>query len=150
MYEFFYGLFQNLIQALRTFFAWLVSLLQGFFEAIKSVLVAIFKPVVAFFLGIAYLLQKCFYIVVLVVQVIFGLFKVVIGVILGVFNTFAQLLAFGGSTEYYYMPEAYRPGWDAVTGVLSSTGVHTIAVIMTVFVWIITAYAVIRIAGGDS
>lgn len=149
MYEFFQGLFQNVISILYVFFTWIGSTLESFFGALKTVLVTLFQPVVAFFLGIAYLLSKCFYIAVLVVQVIFGLFKVVLGVIMGVFNTFAQLLGFSGSTDYYYLPTAYQPGWSAVTDVLNSTGVHTIAILMTVFVWLITAYAVIRIAGGE-
>ncbi|HHV76206.1 MAG TPA: hypothetical protein GXX39_02385 [Syntrophothermus lipocalidus] len=149
MYEFFHSLLEHVVNALGTFFAWLGNLLQGLFNALKSVLIAIMQPLVAFFTGLAYLLGKCFYIVVLVVQVIFGLFKVVGAVILGVFNTFAQLLSFGGSTDYYYLPDAYRTGWDGVTGFLASTGVHTIAIIMTVFVWLMTAYALMRIAGGD-
>lgn len=149
MYEFFQSLLEKVVNALGTFFAWIGTLLQGLFNALKTVLVTIMHPLVAFFTGIAYLLSKCFYIVVLVVQVIFGVFKVVIGITLGVFNTFAQLLSFSGSTDHYYLPEAYRQGWNAVADVLSSTGVHTIAVIMTVFVWLMTAYAVMRIAGGD-
>lgn len=149
MYEFFQGLFQNGISALYTLFTWIGSLLESFFSALKTVLVTLFQPVIAFFLGIAYMLAKCFHIAVLVVQVIFGLFKVVFSVILGVFNTFAQLLGFSGNTDYYYLPNAYQPGWNAVADVLNHTGVHTIAVLMTVFVWLITAYAVIRIAGGD-
>ncbi|ADI02562.1 hypothetical protein [Syntrophothermus lipocalidus] len=149
MYEFLHSLLEHVVNVLGTFFAWLGNLLQALFNALKSVLIAIMQPLVAFFTGIAYLLSKCFYIVVLVVQVIFGLFKLIGAVILGVFNTFAQLLSFGGSTDYYYLPDAYRTGWDGVTGFLASTGVHTIAVIMTVFVWLMTAYALIRIAGGD-
>lgn len=149
MYEFSQSLLEKVVNALGTFFAWIGTLLQGLFNALKTVLVTIMHPLVAFFTGIAYLLSKCFYIVVLVVQVIFGVFKVVIGITLGVFNTFAQLLSFSGSTDHYYLPEAYRQGWNAVADVLSSTGVHTIAVIMTVFVWLMTAYAVMRIAGGD-
>ncbi len=149
MYEFFHGLFQNGINVIWSFFSWIGNVLETLFGALKTVLITLFQPVIAFFLGIAYLLTKCFYIAVLVVQVIFGLFKVVLGVILGVFNTFAQLLGFSGSTDYYYLPNAYQPGWNAVTDILSSTGVHTIAILMTVFVWLITAYAVIRIAGGE-
>ena len=149
MYEFFQGLFQYGVNSLYTLFTWIGSLIESFFGALKTVLITLFQPVIAFFLGIAYLLAKCFHIAVLVVQVIFGLFKVVFGVILGIFNTFAQLLGFSGSTDYYYLPNAYQPGWNAVTEMLSSTGVHTIAILMTVFVWLITAYAVIRIAGGD-
>lgn len=149
MYEFFEGLFQNVIDALGIFFAWVGSLLQGFFEAIKSVIITLFKPLIVFFSGLAYLIGKCFYIVVLVVQVIFGIFKVLGGVIAGVFNTFSQLLGFSGSTGYYYMPDAYQQGWNTVVSFMNNTGLNTIAVIMTVFIWVITAYAVIRIAGGE-
>lgn len=149
MYEFFQGLFQSGLNGIRTLFIWLGLFIESFFGALKNVLITLFQPVVTFILGLIYLLTKVFHIVVLVVQVIFGLFKVVFGVILGVFNTFAQLLGFRGSTDYYYLPEAYHTGWNAVTDMLNSTGVHTIAILMTVFVWLITAYAVIRIAGGD-
>ncbi len=149
MFEFFEKLFQYLVIALRGFFSWIGDLFQGLFEGIKSIFVALFKPIILFFKGLAYLLGKCFYIAVLVIQVIFGIFKLLGAVIIGVFNTFSQLLGFSGSTGHFYMPGAYQQGWDAVAGFLNSTGFSTIAVIMTVFIWLMTAYAVIRIAGGE-
>lgn len=149
MFEFFHRLFQNLINAFRDFFSWIGTLFQNMFEAIKSMFAALFKPIILFFKGFAYLLGKCFYIAVLVIQVIFGIFKLLGAVILGVFNTFSQLLGFSGSTGHFYMPGAYQHGWDTVTGFLNSTGFSTIAVIMSVFIWLMTAYAVIRIAGGE-
>lgn len=149
MFEFFEALFRNLVQAFRSFFSWLGNLFQSFFNAIKELFAALFKPVILFFKGLFYLLEKCFYIVVLVIQVIFGIFKLLGAVILGVFNTFSQLLDFSGSTSHYYVPGAYQQGWDTVARFLNSTGFSTIAVIMTVFIWLMTAYAVIKIAGGE-
>ncbi len=149
MFEFFEALFRNLVQAFKSFFSWLGHVLQSFFNGIKELFAALFKPVILFFKGLFYLLEKCFYIVVLVIQVVFGIFKLLGAVILGVFNTFAQLLGFTGSTSHYYIPGAYHQGWDSVVGFLNSTGISTIAVLMTVFIWLMTAYAVIRIAGGE-
>ncbi len=149
MYEFFETLFGYLVQILQTFFSWLGDLCRGFFDSIKEVLIILLKPILLFFKGLFYLLEKCFDIVVLVVQVIFGIFKVLGSVVLGVFNTFSQLLSYSGSTSHYYMPGAYQQGWDSVTGFLNSTGFSTIAAVMCVFIWLMTAYAVIRIAGGE-
>lgn len=149
MYEFFQSLFQHLINAFHSFFTWLGNVFHNFFEAIKNLFAALFKPVINFFQGIFYLLGKCFYIAVLVIQVIFGIFKVIGAVITGAIHTFSQLLSFGGSTSYYHMPGAYQQGWSTVVSFVNSTGMSTIAVIMTVFVWLMTAYAVIKIAGGE-
>lgn len=149
MYEFFYGLFQNLVNAFRSFFTWVGGLFQGLFEGIRNIFIALLKPVVLFFKGFFYMLGKCFYIVVLVIQVVFGLFKVVGAVTAGAFNTFAQLLNFSGSTGHYYLPGAYQQGWSSVTNFFNSTGFSTIALIMAAFIWLMTAYAVIRIAGGE-
>lgn len=143
------GFFSNLIDALRGFFSWLGDILIGIYEAIKAFFAKLFEPIILFFQGIFYLLTKCFQIVILVVQVIIGIFKLIGAVIVGIFNTFSQLMGFSGSTSHYYMPSAYQQGWDNVAGFFNSTGFSTIAVIMTTFIWLITAYAVIRIAGGE-
>ena len=143
------GFFRDLIDALGDFFSWLGDLLVDIFNAIKSFFAELFEPVILFFKGVVYLLTKCFQIVILVIQVIFGIFKLIGAVIEGIFNTFSQLLGYDGSTSHYYMPSAYSQGWDTVAGFFNSTGFSTIAVIMTVFIWMVTAYAVLRIAGSD-
>lgn len=148
MYEFFHGLFEYLLNGVGLAIAWLGSLLGGMFNGLKSVLVALLEPILILVDGIYYLLTNCFSIVILIVQLIFGLFKVLGAVIAGVYNTFAQLLGYSGSTSYYYMPGAYQPGWNVVSNFLDSTGFSTIALIMAAFIWLMTAYAVIRIAGG--
>lgn len=149
MYEFFHGLFQGFLDKLLGFFTWLGTLFQGMFQGIEELFTALFKPIIVFLNGIFYLLTQCFYIVVLVVQVVFGIFKVLGAVIAGIFNTFSQLLSFTGGTGHYSMPSEYQQGWGIVTDFLNSTGFSTIAVIMTAFIWMMTAYAVIRIAGGE-
>lgn len=147
MYEFFKGLFDGLLGGIGSFFTWLGSLLGSMFNGLKSILIALFEPILIFLDGFVYLLTKCFSIVTLVVQLVFGMFKVLGGVIAGAFNTFSQLLNYSGSKSYHYMPEAYRPGWNVVKTFLDSTGLGTIALILCVFIWLATAYAVIRIAG---
>lgn len=149
MFEGIRGLFRNLIDALGNFFSWLGDILHGIFEAIKGFFSRLFEPIILFFKGFFYLLSKCYQIVILVVQVIFGIFKLIGAVIVGIFNTFSQLMGFSGSTGHFYMPSSYQQGWDTVAGFFNSTGFSTIAVIMTVFIWLLTAYAVIRIAGGE-
>ncbi|WP_406677650.1 hypothetical protein [Moorella sp. ACPs] len=124
-------------------------MISNLWEALKQFVVALFQPFLWLVTGFTYLLSKCFDIVVLVIQILFGLFKLVGSVIAGVFNTFGQLLGFSGSTQYYYMPGAYQGGWNAVGDFLNQTGFNTIAVIMAVFIWLMTAYAIIKIAGGD-
>lgn len=149
MFEFFQSLAQNIVNGIDQMFAWLGGIFSSLWNSFKEFIAALFRPLLLFFQGIWYLLTKCFDIVVLVIQVVFGLFKVVISVIFGIFNTFAQLLGFSGSTDYYYMPGAYQQGYYGVSGFLNQTGISTIALIFAVFIWIMTAYAIIRIAGGE-
>lgn len=149
MYEFFQSLFQYIANFIIGIAHWFGQLLTNLWEGFKQFIALIFRPLLLFFQGLWYLLEKCFDIVVLAVQVIFGLFKVMGSIILGVFHTFAGLMGFSGRTDYYYLPQVYQQGWDGVFNFLSVTGVNTIALIMAVFVWLLTAYAVIRIAGGE-
>ncbi|MDD2230791.1 MAG: hypothetical protein PHY48_15500 [Candidatus Cloacimonetes bacterium] len=149
MYEFFQGIGQNIVNSIQVVIWWLASFFQDIWQGFKDFVVAIFKPLILFVQGLWYLLEKCFDIVVLSVQCVFGLFKVLGSVIFGVFNTFAQLLGFSGSTDYYYMPGAYQQGFDGVSNFFSQTGLNVVATIMMAFIWILTAYALIRIAGGE-
>jgi hypothetical protein len=149
MFEFFQSLAQNIINGIGQMFSWLGGVFSSLWNWFKEFIAAIFRPLLLFFQGIWYLLTKCFDIVVLAVQVIFGLFKVIMSVIVGIFHTFAGLLGFSGSSDYYYMPDAYSHGYNVVAEFLNQTGLSTIASIMIVFIWIATAYAVIRIAGAE-
>jgi hypothetical protein len=149
MFEFLQNLGQNIMNGIVAVFTWLGNFISDLWNGFKNFIAAIFRPLLLFFNGLWYLLTKCFDIVVLSVQVIFGLFKVVWSVIAGIFHTFATLMGFSGSADYYYMPGAYQQGYDGVSGFLNQTGLNTIALIMMAFLWIITAYAVIKIAGGE-
>lgn len=148
MFEFLQSLGQNIINGIGQMFAWLAGIFSSLWDSLKEFFAALFRPLLLFFQGVLYLLTKCFDIVVLAVQVIFGLFKVLMSIIAGILNTFAGLMGFSGSTDYYYMPDAYQHGYNGVVNLLNQTGISTIATIMAVLVWMITAYAVIRIAGG--
>jgi len=148
MFEFFQSIFQKLGDAFASAFSWLGNLLASIFNAIKSFFATLFAPIILFFKGLFYVLERCFDIVVLVVQCIFGLFKVIGSVIVGIFHTFSQLMGFSGSTGYYHVPTAYDNGFDAVGNFMAQTGLNSIALIMAAFVWMLAAYAVIRIAGG--
>lgn len=149
MYEFFQSLGQSIVNAIVSIFTWLGNLLKDIFNGLKHFVAELFKPLILFFQGLWYLITKCFDIIVLVVQVVFGLFKVVGSIIAGIFHTFASMLGFTGSTDYYYMPDAYHEGYYGVAGFLNKTGLNTIALIMMAFLWILTAYAIIKIAGGE-
>lgn len=149
MFEFLQGLGQNILNGIGQMFAWLAGLFGNLWDSFKEFIAAIFRPLLLFFQGIWYMLTKCFDIVVLAVQVIFGLFKVLGSIIAGIFNTFAGLLGFSGTTDYYYMPDAYHYGYNGVVNLLNQTGISVIATIMAVLIWMITAYAVIRIIGGE-
>jgi len=149
MYEFFQSLGQRVVDGITSIAHWFGQLFTGIWEGFKQFLALIFRPLLLFFQGLWYLLEKCFDIVVLVIQVIFGLFKVFGSIVLGVLSTFSQLLGFSGRTDYYHLPQAYQGGWEGVFNFLNTTGINTIALIMAVFVWLLTAYAVIKVAGGE-
>jgi len=149
MFEFLQSLGQNIVNGFNYIVQWVGSIFISIFNALKEFIATIFRPLILFFNSLWYLLEKCFDIIVIAIQVIFGLFKVMGAVIYGAINTFSQLIGFSGSTDYYYIPEAYKNGFDSVTSFLGQTGLNTIAIIMTVFIWMLTAYAVIRIAGGE-
>lgn len=149
MYTFFQSLFQWLLNGIISIAQWFGSIFTGFFNAIKSFLTALFGPVILLLGGIWYLITSLFNIVVLIVKVVLGLLGVVTAIVGGVFNTFSGLMGFSGSTSYYALPSAYQQGFSAVTGLMSQTGFNTLAYIMASFVWMGTAYAVIKIAGGQ-
>lgn len=149
MYEFFQSLGQHILNGIINIAHWFSQLIQNIWDAFKQFIAMIFQPLLLFFQGLWYLITKVFDIVVLAVQVIFGLFKVVWSIVAGIFHTFAGLMGFSGSTDYYYLPGAYQQGWDGVAGFFLKTGLNTIALVACVFVWILTAWAVIKIAGGE-
>lgn len=149
MFEFFQGLGQNIIGAIVSIFSWLGNFISDLFDGFKEFTAAIFRNLLLFFNGIWYLLTKCFDIVVLSVQVVLGLFKVLMSIIVGIFHTFTTLLGFSGSSDYFYLPLVYQKGYSGVADFLDQTGINTMALIMVVFIWIATAYAIIRIAGGE-
>lgn len=149
MYQFFQTLAQKILNGIISIAHWFGNLFSNIWEAFKHFLAQLFETIILFFKGVWYLIEKVFDIVVLVVQVIFGLFKVVWGVVSGIFHTFSTLLSYHGSTDYYRIPSAYRHGWEGVTSFFGQTGFNTVAIILLVFVWMLTAFAVIKIAGGD-
>ena len=149
MYTFFQSLFQFLLNGIISIAQWFGSIFTGFFNAIKSFLTSLFGPVILFVGGIWYLITSIFNIIVLIVRVVLGLLGVVTAIVEGVLNTFSGLMGFSGSTSYYALPSAYQQGFNAVTGFISNSGFNTLAYIMATFIWMATAYAVIRIAGGN-
>lgn len=149
MYTFFQTLFQYLLNGIISVAQWFGNIFTGFFNAIKNFFTALFGPIILLIGGIWYLITSIFNIIVLVIKVILGLLGVVVAVISGVINTFSGLMGFSGSTAYYAIPSSYQQGFNAVTGFFSNTGFNTIAYIMAAFVWMATAYAVIKIAGGN-
>lgn len=149
MYAFFQSLFQNLLNSIISLAQWFGGIFTGLFNAIKSFFTTLFGPIILLVGGIWYLITSLFSIIVLIIQVVLGLLGVVVAVIGGVINTFSGLLGFSGSTAYYALPSAYQQGFSAVTGFISNSGFNTIAYIMAAFVWMATAYAVIKIAGGN-
>ena len=128
---------------------WLGGLIKNVFIDLKTVLVTLLKPIIVFINGIVYLLTKIFDIVILIIQVIFGLFKAVGGVITGIINTLTALKSYTGTTSYYNLPSSYNEGWHGVFDILNNAGFNTLALIMMFFVWVLTAYAIIKIAGGE-
>jgi len=149
MYEFFKSLFQSLLNGIISIAQWFGSIFTGFFNAIKSLLINLFEPIVLFIGGIWYLITSIFSVIVLIVKVVLGLLGVVYAIVGGVFSTFSGLLGFAGSTDNFVIPDAYQQGFSAVIGFISNSGFNTLAYIMASFVWLGTAYAVIKIAGGQ-
>lgn len=149
MFVFFQSLFQSLLNGINSGLQWFGGIFTGFFDGIKNFFTNLFGPIVYFLLGLGYLFSSIFNIIVLTVQVVLGLLGVILAVVGGVINTFSGLMGFSGSTSYYVLPSAYQQGFTAVTGFLSNSGFNTLAYIMASFIWMGTAYAVIKIAGGN-
>lgn len=149
MFEYFQSLGQSLLNGIISIANWFGGLFVGLFNGLKNFITTLFSPLILFVQGIWYLITSLFNIVILVIQVVQGLFYVVGGVIGGILNTFSQLMGFSGSTSYYYLPSAYSQGFSSVTGFLNQTGFNSMAYIAAFFIWMLTAYAVIRIAGGE-
>ncbi|EGW40146.1 hypothetical protein [Desulfosporosinus sp. OT] len=149
MYAFFQSIFQGLLNGLISIAHWFGSIILGLFNAIKSFFTALFGPIILLLGGIWYLITNIFEVIVLIIKVVIGLLSVVFAIFGGVLNTFSGLMGFSGSTSYYALPGAYQQGFNTVTGFISQTGFNTIAYIMATFVWLATAYAVIKIAGGN-
>ena len=149
MYDFFQSIFQWLLNGIISIAHWFGGIITGLFNGIKAFFAALFGPIILLLGGIWYLITSVFNIIVLIVRVVLGLLGFVTAIVGGVFNTFSGLMGYSGSTSYYALPSAYSQGFNAVTGVLNQTGFNTIAYIMATFVWMATAYAVIKIAGGQ-
>lgn len=149
MFDFFESLGQRILDGIGNASQWFGSLSVGFFEGLKGFITTLFSPLILLVEGIWYLISNLFDIVVLVIQVIIGLFYVLTGVTGGIFITFGQLMSFTGSTNNYILPSEYQQGLSFFTDFMSQSGLNNIAYIMAVFVWLLTAYAVIRIASGD-
>lgn len=153
MWQFFQDLAQAFMDRIGDALSWLGMVWTDLFNALKQFFALLLAPLLSLVKGILYLLQQSFVVVVLVVQVVFGLFELLGGIIVGIFSTFGQLLAYAGSgtggEEYYYLPSAYQEGWRMVADYLNTTGFGTLALVLAVFVWLVTAYGVIRIVGGE-
>lgn len=149
MYEFFRSLGQHILNGVLAGIKWIASVLVCLWNAFKEFMGDFFEIIILVFKGFWYLIESIFSIVVLVIQVVLGLFKLVLAVVSGIFQTFYNLLTFSGSTSHYQLPSAYQQGFNSVTGFFGTTGFNTIAAIALVFVWIVTAFAVIKIAGGE-
>lgn len=149
MYNFFQSLSQGLFNGISAIANWFGGLLSNLFGGLKDFITSLFAPLILLFQGIWYLITSIFTVVVLVIQVILGLFYVAAGIIGGIFTTFSSLMGFTGSTSYYYLPSAYQQGFNSVTDVLNQSGFNTLAYIVAAFVWMMTAYALIKIVGGE-
>lgn len=155
IYYFFNGLFSNLFSFLSNLGSEIVDgisslanflgrTLNNLFEALKQVLVWLFQPIYDLIMGFVYLLIKIGELLIFIVRIIARLFQIAEEIISEIYNT---LLGFSytGSTNYYHIPSAYNDLFQQVTGFFNQTGFNTIAYIMAVFVWILAAYAAIKI-----
>jgi len=120
------GLLEKLLNAIITFFSY------------------IFRPILDIIMGLWFFLQQLFNVIILIIMIIARLFQIVgqlISEVMGVIFGFN----YTGSYSYYNIPNAYQSGFYSVLSFLDETGFSKIALIAAFFIWICTAYAVIKI-----
>jgi hypothetical protein len=159
MFEFFGGLFINMLNwfgqklnDLGEFFGGAIGklgnliggLLEKLFQGIVNVLSFLFRPILDVLMGIWFFIQQLFNIVILVIKIIVRLFQIIGELINEVIRAIFGL-NYTGSQAYYRLPNAYQSGFLSVVEFLDETGFSKIALIFAFFIWIATAYAVVKI-----
>lgn len=120
------------------------GLLEKLLQGIVNVLSFLFRPILDILMGIWFFIQQLFNVVILVIQIIVRLFQIVGQMISEVISAIFGF-KYTGSQVYYRLPNAYESGFMAVINFLDETGFSKIALIFAFFIWIMTAYAVIKI-----
>lgn len=151
----FYGIiswFGNKLDAFGHFIGGLIGglgdflgkVLKNAFDLIVQVLGFFLSPILAIILGIVFFIQQVMNIAILIIRIIARLFQIA-GQLIG--EVFGALygLNYTGSTSYYVLPNAYQSGFMAIINFLNQTGLSKIALILAFFIWIMTAYAVVKI-----
>jgi len=123
--------------------------LQNMWNAMKQFLGSIFKPILDLVYGILYLIAQIFIVIKLVIKLIAQLFVLFIAISTGFINTIMSLANWSGGSDYFSIPDSYLKGFDFAMDFADSTGINLLAGIAAVGVWIITAYATIKLAGGN-
>jgi len=120
------------------------SILKNAFDVLIKVLGFFLSPILAVILGIVFFIQQVMNIAILIIRIIARLFQIA-GQLIG--EVFGALygLNYTGSTSHYVLPSAYQSGFMAIINFMDQTGLSKIALILAFFIWIMTAYAVVKI-----
>lgn len=156
IYSFLNGLFSNLfgflsnlgnniVSGIEQFANFIGNTLNNLFEALKQVLYWLFQPIFDFLAAIVFFFSKLMVIFLYIIRIIARLFEIAKEIISEIIGTLTGF-GYSGSTAYYNIPSAYGDSFSQVAGFFNQTGFNTIAYIMAVFVWILTAYTVVKIA----
>jgi hypothetical protein len=131
---------------LEKVFGTLIQAIVNGFNSLYDLLVKIFTAVYLFFDGLMYFVHKVFNIAILIVQLIFSFFNLLKSLGEGLITTFSNL-SFTGSTANFSLNPTWQTYFSYGVGILHTMGFDIVAGIITFFIWIWTAWIVIRIIG---
>lgn len=130
----FSGFLQNLGSVITNAFGVL-------FQGIINVLKFIFKPIFALVAIIFYLIYKIAELVVMLIKVLVAIGKLLYSFVIGLFNTIGSLSWSGSSADHGSWSGAFAEVFQA----LETYQLNKIAYVISFFIWVTTAFAVIKI-----
>lgn len=120
------------------------SIIKNAVDVLIRVLGFFLSPILAVILGIVFFLQQVMNIAILIIRIVARLFQIA-GHLIGEIFSALYGLNYTGSTSHYVLPNAYQSGFMAIINFMDQTGLSKIALILAFFIWIMTAYAVVKI-----
>ncbi len=139
--QYFWGFLSNLWNGAMQF---LGSLVQNLLNGIGSLLQALFKPIFDLITAIFYFIQQLVTMVELLFQLLVSVFHVLFSFIEGLLTTMLQL-SYNNSSPV--MPGDLRNDFTQMQPVFGLLQLDNLAYVLHFAVWLITAFAVVRMLG---